>query len=56
LAQGTINLQAAGLDVQKIEFFNGGPNRAAANLLDNTHAVIGIDDLVADVEIPITTS
>jgi hypothetical protein len=24
-------------------------------LLDNTHAVIGIDDLVADVEIQVTT-
>jgi hypothetical protein len=47
-------LEATGLDVEEIELFYRGADRAAADLLDNTHAMIGIDDLVADVEVQIT--
>jgi hypothetical protein len=51
---GNHYLKAAGFDVQEIELFDRSADRAAADLFDNTHTVVGIDDLVADVKIQIT--
>ena len=49
--QGHHDLEAAGFDVEEIELFHRGSDGAAADLLDYAYAVVGIHDLVADVEI-----
>src|SRR5712671_4553693 len=46
--------QAAGLDMKEVELLHCGADGAAADLFDNTHAMIGIDDFVANVEIQVT--
>ena len=48
---GHHDLEAAGFDVEEIELFHRGSDGAAADLLDYAYAVVGIHDLVADVEI-----
>lgn len=53
---GHHNLQAAGFDIKKIELLNGRPDRTAADLFDNPHPVVGIDDLIADVKIQVRTT
>src|SRR5205807_158300 len=53
---GHHDLEAAGLDVEEIELFDGGADGAAADLFDNAHPVVGIDDLVADVKIQVRTT
>src|ERR1700691_41486 len=50
------HLEAARFNVQQVELFDGRAHRAAADLFDNTYAVIGIDDLVADVEIQVVAA
>src|SRR5579863_9597747 len=50
------HLEAAGLDVQKVELFDRRTYRPAADLFNDTDTVVGIDDLVADVEIHIRTA
>ena len=47
------DLQAAGLDLQQIEFFHSFADSPAADLFDNSNAMIGIDDLIAYVEITV---
>ena len=47
-------LQAACLNVEKIELLHGGANGSAADLLDNANAMVRVDDLIADVEVQIT--
>ena len=49
-----LDLETTGLNLQEVEFFHGGADGPAADLLDNTYAVIGINDFVTDVEIAIT--
>src|SRR6516162_9101488 len=44
------DLQAAGFDAHQVEFFYGGTDRQAADLLDDADTVVGIDNFVADVE------
>jgi hypothetical protein len=53
---GDHDLETAGLDVEEIELFHRGADGAAADLFDDTHPVVGVDDLVADVEIQIRTT
>ena len=53
---GHHHLKAAGFDVEQIELFHRGADGAAADLLDNADPVVGIDDLVANVEIQIYRS
>lgn len=48
--------QAAGLYVQQVELLDRRTNHTAANLFDNSDAMIGVDDFVADVEILIDTA
>ena len=45
------DFQAVGLDFQEVELFHSLANSPAADLFDNSNAMIGIDDLIADVEI-----
>src|SRR5437868_14015897 len=47
------DFQAAGFDFQEVKPFHAGANRAAANLLDNSYTVAGIDDFVTDIEIQV---
>ena len=44
------NLEAAGLNLQKVELLDRLTKSAAADLLDNADAVIGVNDLVTYVE------
>ena len=53
---GHHHLQAAGFDVQQVEPLHVGTHSPAAYLFDNSNAMIGIDDLIADVEIQVGTS
>jgi hypothetical protein len=48
------DFEAAGLDLEQVEVFHTFANSPAADLFNNANAVIGIDDLVAYVEIAIT--
>jgi len=49
------HFQTAGFDVQEVELLHCRPDRTAAYLFNNPNAVIGIDNLVADVEIQVCT-
>ena len=40
--------------MQEVKLFHRGADGAAADLFDNTYAMIGIDDFVADVEVQVT--
>jgi hypothetical protein len=53
---GHHHFQAAGFDVEQVELLHRRAYRAAADLFNNPNPVIGIDDLVADVEIQIRTA
>src|ERR1700728_5281784 len=44
-------LEAAGFDMEKVELLNRGTDGAAADLFNNPHPMIGIDNLVAEMEI-----
>jgi hypothetical protein len=44
------HLEAAGLNLQKIKLLDREPDRSAADLLNNTDTVIGINYPVTDVE------
>src|SRR5450631_1424132 len=48
--------EAAGFDVEEVEPLNGRADGAAADLFNHPNAVIGIHNLVADVEIQIRTA
>jgi hypothetical protein len=48
--KGHHHLEAAGLNLQKVELLDSLTKRAAADLLNNTDAVVGVNDLVAYVE------
>jgi hypothetical protein len=50
---GNHDFQAAGFDMKKVELFHRRADGTAADLLDNSYAVIGIDDLVANMEIQV---
>ena len=47
------DLQAAGLNLEKIELFHNLADCPAADLFDNSNAMIGIDDFIAYVEITV---
>jgi hypothetical protein len=47
------DFKAAGFDMKKIEPLDRGADRAAADLFNNSNPVIGIDDLIADVEVQV---
>src|SRR5579863_3738744 len=49
------HLETAGLNVEEVELFHRSANRTAADLFDNADPVVGIDDLVANVEIQVRT-
>src|SRR6266853_6011773 len=53
---GHHHLQTAGLDMEEVELLHRGADGTAADLFDNTYAMIGIDDFVANVEIQVTIS
>ena len=48
--------EAAGFDIQKVEPLDRCTNHPTADLLDDSDAMIGINDLIADVEIQIGTA
>jgi hypothetical protein len=50
------HLEAARFDVKEVKPFDCGTYRAAADLLDNPNAVIGIDNLVTDVKVQVRTT
>jgi len=50
------DLQAAGLDVEQIEPFDRSANGSAADLLDDSYSMVGIDDFVTNVEVQIGTT
>ena len=47
------DFQAAGFDLQEVELFHSLADRPAADLFDNSNAMIGIDDFIAYVEIAV---
>jgi hypothetical protein len=49
--EGDHHLQAAGLNAEQIESFNDAAHGSAADLFNNSHAVIGVNNFVADTEI-----
>src|SRR5690348_3080693 len=44
------HLETTGLNLEQVELLHGGTDGPAADLLDNTYAVIGVDNLITDVE------
>jgi hypothetical protein len=53
--EGHHDFQAAGLDLQQVESFYGFTESAAADLFNDSDTMIGVDNLVADVEITVDT-
>src|SRR4029077_19312081 len=49
------DFQAAGLDLEQVELFHTFADRPAADLLNNSYAMIGINDFVTDVESTVAT-
>jgi hypothetical protein len=50
---GNHHFEAAGFDVKEVKLLNRCAHRAAANLLNNADSMIGIDNLIANVEIQV---
>ena len=50
VAEGNFHLQAAGFDFQEIILLDGGAIVAAADLLDDSHAVVRVNYFVANPE------
>src|SRR4029079_16132287 len=50
IGAGNSDLQATCLDLEFVAALDRRTNGAAGNLLDHAYAMIGIDDLVADLE------
>jgi hypothetical protein len=53
--KGNHNLEATGLDLQEIELLDSSSNCPAADLFDDSYAVVGVNHLVAYVEMTVTT-
>src|ERR1700733_34182 len=49
-------LQAAGLNVEKIKLLDGRADGSTADLFNDADTMVGIDNLVADVEIQVRTT
>ena len=56
IVAGHHHFKAAGFDVEEVELLDCRTDRPAADLFNNPNPVIGIDDLVADVEIQVCTA
>jgi len=56
IVAGHHHFEAAGFYIEQVKLFDGGADGPAADLLDNPHPVVGIDDLVADVNILVGTA
>ena len=50
IVEGHHDFQAAGFDFEKVESFDLGADRAAADLLDYAHPMVRVNDLVSDAE------
>jgi hypothetical protein len=48
---GNHYLEAAGFDVEQVELLNRRPDGPTADLFNDSNPMIGIDNLVADVEV-----
>src|SRR5581483_3813709 len=44
------HLEAAGLNLQQVELFDAGTHGPAADLLDGSYAMVGVNDFIAYVE------
>jgi hypothetical protein len=51
--EGHHYFQAAGFNLKQVELFHSSPNCPAADLFNNSYSMIGVDNLVAYVEITV---
>jgi hypothetical protein len=52
--EGDLDLEAAGLDSEEVELLDSGTDRPAADLFNDSHAMVGVNNFVADLKAQLT--